>query len=56
MGLVDLLIRISGKCKFAMKCGIYSPENRTCTKEGGMYYQGRPAGCYRELEKEEQEK
>jgi len=39
------------KCKFKDKCPWYSEIDQICSKDGGMYYEGRPAGCWRRLEK-----
>jgi len=43
------------KCKYCKTCALYDKTSRTCNKTGGMYYEGRPAGCYRELEAKEDE-
>jgi len=39
------------KCKYCKTCALYDKTSRTCNKTGGMYYEGRPAGCYRSLNK-----
>jgi len=43
------------KCKYWKKCKLYSKNNVTCYKTGGMYYEGatEPAGCYRKMEERE---
>jgi len=40
------------KCKYHKKCKLYQESSETCNKNSGMYYgSSRPAGCYRNLEK-----
>ena len=38
------------KCKYWKKCKLYSEESETCNINDGMYYEDRPAGCYRLME------
>ena len=45
------------KCKYRKQCKFYDKGDRTCMKDGGMYYGfGMPAGCYYEMEKKELKK
>ena len=45
MGLFD------SRCKFYKHCILFRSDIDTCTKTGGAYYEdGRPAGCYRDLD------
>ena len=41
------------KCKYCKKCKLYSNESATCNENGGIYYEDRPAGCYRLMEDKE---
>jgi len=42
-----------GHCKFHKKCKNFRLDSVTCTMNDGMYYEDRPAGCYRKREAEE---
>ncbi len=63
-GLLNSALRLAeklsmphGKCKFSERCSLYDEQNSPCSKTAGSYYgRGRGGGCYRKLEREEQEK
>lgn len=39
-------------CKFMKVCKWYDEMSDTCNINNGIYYEDRPAGCYRYLENE----
>jgi hypothetical protein len=44
-----------GKCKYTSKCKHYTITSTTCNETHGMYYEDRPAGCYRKFEEDKHE-
>jgi hypothetical protein len=38
-------------CKYWKKCKLYDGTSNTCNVTEGMYYDNRPAGCYRDMKK-----
>ena len=40
------------KCKFWKKCKLYDESSPTCNINGGIYFEDRPAGCFRRMEEE----
>lgn len=39
------------KCKYYKKCKLYDEVSHVCNETAGAYYEDRPAGCYRKMEK-----
>jgi hypothetical protein len=50
-GFMILFNRNWGKCKHWKECESFNPEDETCTKMEGMYYDyNHPAGCYYKIQ------